>query len=76
MEQIFQILNDLNIPYELQEHKAIFSEEDFKDVVIILEGTDVKNLFVKDKNNNYGLVSLKCNSKTNEKFLCRQNESN
>ena len=58
MEQIFQILNDLNIPYELQEHKAIFSEEDSKDVVITLEGTDVKNLFVKDKNNNYGLVSL------------------
>lgn len=58
MEQPFQILNDLNIPYELQEHKAIFSEEDSKDVVITLEGTDVKNLFVKDKNNNYGLVSL------------------
>ena len=58
MEQIFEILNDLNIPYELQEHKAIFSEEDSKDVVITLEGTDVKNLFVKDKNNNYGLVSL------------------
>ena len=58
MEQIFQILTDLNIPYELQEHKAIFSEEDSKDVVIALEGTDVKNLFEKDKNNNYGLVSM------------------
>ena len=56
--QPFQILNDLNIPYELQEHKAIFAEEDSKDAVITLEGTDVKNLFVKDKNNNYGLVSL------------------
>lgn len=39
MEQIFQILNGLNIPYELQEHKAIFSEEDSNDVVITLEGT-------------------------------------
>ena len=44
---IFQVLKDLNIPFELQEHKAIFSEEDSKDVVITLEGTDVKNLFVK-----------------------------
>ena len=26
MEQKFQILTDLNIQYELQEHKAIFSE--------------------------------------------------
>lgn len=25
MEGLNQILNDLNIPYELQEHKAIFS---------------------------------------------------
>lgn len=58
MEPILQTLTDLKIPYELQEHKAIFSEEDSKDVVITLEGTDVKNLFVKDKNNNYGLVSL------------------
>lgn len=58
MEPIFQILNELNISYELQEHKAIFSEEDSKDVEITLEGIDVKNLFVKDKSNNYGLVSL------------------
>ena len=69
MEPILQILNDLNIPYELQEHKAIFSEEDSKDVVITLEGTDVKNLFVKDKNNNYGLVSLDLQLKNNV-FYC------
>ena len=58
MEPILHTLTDLHIPYKLQEHKAIFSEEDSKDVVITLEGTDVKNLFVKDKNNNYGLVSM------------------
>ena len=43
---IFQVLKDLNIPFELQEHKAIFSEEDSKDVVINLEGTDVLNFMV------------------------------
>lgn len=37
---IFQVLKDLNIPYEKQEHKAIFSEEDSKDVVITLEGME------------------------------------
>ena len=57
-EPKFQTLADLKIPYEIQEHKAIFSEEDAKDVVINLEGIDVKNLFVKDKNGNYGLVSM------------------
>ncbi|MCR4733809.1 MAG: hypothetical protein K5829_02240 [Treponema sp.] len=58
MEAILQTLNDLNIPFELQEHKAIFSEKDAKDVVITLPGIDVKNLFVKDKHHNYGLVSM------------------
>ena len=39
---IFQVLKDLNIPFELQEHKAIFSEEDSKDVVnTILSGRTV-----------------------------------
>ena len=33
---IFHVLKDLNIPFELQEHNAIFSEEDSKDVVITL----------------------------------------
>ena len=37
---IFQVLKDFNIPYEKQEHKAIFSEEDSKDVVITLEGME------------------------------------
>ena len=46
MEHILQILTNLNIPFEMQEHKAIFSEEDSMDVEISLEGMDVKNLFV------------------------------
>ena len=58
MEPILQTLTDLNIAYELQEHKAIFSEKDCEDVVITLPGIDVKNLFVKDKHHNYGLVSM------------------
>lgn len=70
MEPILQTLTDLNIPFELQEHKAIFSEEDSKDVVITLEGTDVKNLFVKDKNNNYGLVSLDLHKRADLKKIC------
>ncbi len=58
MEAILQTLSDLNIPFELQEHKAIFCEKDSEDVVITLNGIDVKNLFVRDKKENYGLVSM------------------
>ncbi len=69
MEEIFQVFKNLNIPYGFQEHRAIFSEEDSKDVVISLEGADVKNLFVKDKNNNYGLVSLNLHKRADLKKI-------
>ena len=71
-DHIFQVLTDLNIPYEIQEHKAIFSEEDAKDVLITLEGTDVKNLFVKDKNHNYGLVSMDLHRRADLKKIAEQ----
>ncbi|MCR5187748.1 MAG: hypothetical protein K6C97_02345 [Treponema sp.] len=58
MEEILQTLTDMNIPFELQEHKAIFSEKDSEGVEITLPGIEVKNLFVKDKHHNYGLVSM------------------
>ena len=66
---IFEILDDLNIPFEKQEHKAIFFEEDSKDVVITLPGVDVKNLSDKDKNGNYGLVSLNLHKRADLKKI-------
>lgn len=57
-ESILKILADLNIPYEIQEHIPLFSEKDAQNVEITLRGIDVKNLFVKDKKENYGLVSM------------------
>lgn len=44
---IFKILNELNISYDIQEHKAIFSEEDSKDVKIILGWNRSKKSFCK-----------------------------
>lgn len=69
MEHIFEVLDSLDISYDMQEHKAIFSEEDSKDVVITLKGADVKNLFVKDKNGNYGLVSLNLHKRADLKKI-------
>ena len=57
-EEIFFILDELKIPYEVQEHKAIFSEKDAAEIKIDLNGIDVKNLFVKDKKGKYALVTL------------------
>lgn len=69
MEEILQILTELNIPFEIQEHKAIFSEKDCNDVVISLEGIEVKNLFLKDKNQNYALVSMPLHKKADLKKI-------
>lgn len=71
-KDIFQILDELNISYHLQEHKAIFSEEDSKDVKITLNGIEVKNLFVKDKNQNYGLVSMDLHQRADLKKIANQ----
>lgn len=71
-KDIFKILDELNISYNLQEHKAIFSEEDSKDVQITLNGIEVKNLFVKDKNKNYGLVSMDLHQRADLKKIAKQ----
>ena len=71
MEQtdIFEVLKSLNISYELQEHKAIFCEADHKDFTTLLEGMEVKNLFVKDKDGNYGLVSMSLHERADLKKI-------
>lgn len=58
MEKIFEILSSLNITWKIQEHKAIFSVEDGKDLKLNLDGIEVKNLFLKDKKGNFVLLTL------------------
>lgn len=58
MEKIFEILSSLEIPWKIQEHKAIFSVDEGRDVKINLDEIEVKNLFLKDKKGNYILLSL------------------
>lgn len=55
---ILHILSSLGISYEMQEHRAIFLEKDDAGVEITLPGTEVKNLFVRDKGGRYALVSM------------------
>lgn len=68
-KDIFQILQDLSISYEIQEHQPIFCEEDAAKVQINLQGTKVKNLFVKDKHNKMALVSLPLHKKADLKQI-------
>ena len=66
---IFKILGALEIPFEKQEHPPIFSEKDAEKIQICLDGIDVKNLFLKDKNSNYALVSMDLHQKADLKKI-------
>lgn len=69
MEKIFEILSSLEIPWKIQEHKAIFTVEEGRDVKINLDGIDVKNLFLKDKKGNFVLFTLDINKRADLKAV-------
>lgn len=58
MEPIFETLSSLNIHWEVQEHKPIFTVEEGRDVKLNLCGIEVKNLFLKDKKGTFILFTL------------------
>ena len=47
-QEIYQYLDENNIPYERTEHKAVFSMEELKAISILYPECEAKNLFVRD----------------------------
>lgn len=70
---IYEILTKLNIQYEELSHQAVYTVEETKKIKNQLIGQGCKNLFLKDKHNNYYLYVLdedkRANIKDIEKFL-------
>ena len=59
-QEIYQYLDENNIPYERTEHKAVFSMEELKAISILYPECEAKNLFVRDyKKQNYYLITVK-----------------
>ena len=56
--EILEVLDKLNIKYEIQEHKPAYTVDDLKDVFLNMEGIGCKNLFLKDAKNNLFLYTL------------------
>lgn len=67
---IFKILDDLNIDYEVLEHKAIYTVEEAHDIENMIDGMGCKNLFLTDKLDNYYLYMLPDNKRADLKRLC------
>lgn len=66
---IYDILNKLNIKYEEITHKPVFTVEEAHILKEKIAGVGCKNLFLKDKSNNYYLYLLQDEKKADLKSL-------
>ena len=67
-EQIYEYLDNMNIWYEILNHKAVFNMDDISKIDLPYPESDAKNLFVRDdKKKNYYLITIKGNRKINLK---------
>lgn len=65
-EVVYRKLNEMNIPYEVINHKAIFSEKDTEENIFDKNIVIGKNLFLRNnKKNKYYLISLPLNKRVN-----------
>ncbi len=55
---LINLLDSNSISYKITEHKPLFTVEDSKNLRGSIDGAHSKNLFLKDKKNNFFLVSF------------------
>ena len=71
-EKVYELLNKLNIEYEVFKHQPLFTCEDVKMCDLKLDGLDCKNLFVRnDKKTKYYLISLPAEKQVNIKQIAQ-----
>lgn len=68
---IFKILDELKIKYDVLEHQAVYTVEEAKQLEDMIEGLGCKNLFLTDKKGNYFILVLEENKKANLKELAK-----
>lgn len=68
---IFKILDELKIKYDILEHQAVYTVEEAKQLEDMIEGLGCKNLFLTDKKGNHFILVLEENKKANLKELAK-----
>lgn len=72
--QIYQLLDEQGIEYEVTEHKAVFNMRELEEVRLPYPELDAKNLFVRDdKRQNYYLITVKGDKRVDLKDFHRKN---
>ena len=71
--EIYEFLTQARLPYEVTEHKAVFSMEELNAVELPYPEWDAKNLFVRDdKRRNYYLITVKGDKRVDLKDFRRK----
>ena len=66
---LFEILDKLEIKYELLEHEAVYTVDEAKELDNMLEGIGCKNLFLTNKKGKYFLVMIHEDKRANIKEI-------
>lgn len=66
---LFEILDKLEIKYELLEHEAVYTVDEAKELDNMLEGIGCKNLFLTNKKGKYFLVMIYEDKRANIKEI-------
>lgn len=69
MDKVIEVLTKLNIEYEIIEHAPVYTVEEAEKIENMIDGIGCKNLFLKDKSNNYFLYVLYSQKKADLKSL-------
>ena len=66
---LFEILDKLEIKYDLLEHEAVYTVEEAKELDNMLDGIGCKNLFLTNKKGEYFLVMIHEDKRANIKEI-------
>ena len=70
---ILSLLEEENIPYEMEEHRAVNNMEELNGISLRYPEDDAKNLFVRDdKKRNYYLITIRGDKKADLKKIRRE----
>ncbi len=69
---LYELLDSLNIKYDIVEHKAVFTSYEAEFIKSLIEGIGVKNLFLKNNHHEYFLILLEDSKKANLKSIAEK----
>lgn len=75
-QAVYQALDDLKIKYKIYEHEAVYTMKELKDKDLELEGSQCKNLFLRNKkgNHHYLIICLESEIIDIKKLTLKLNE--